>query len=84
MTIELDPEHERLIAQAIQAGLIQNVEEALDVALETLRGRLEGGAASGGSARQEAVRRMQEFGDKYRLSLGEPITRKLLHEGHRY
>lgn len=84
MTIELNPEHERLIAQAIQAGLIQNVEEALDVALETLRGRLEASAASGGSARQEAVRSMQEFGDKYRLSLGEPITRKLLHEGHRY
>jgi hypothetical protein len=33
--------------------------------------------------RQEAVRRMLEFGDKYRLSLGEPITRESLHEGHR-
>jgi hypothetical protein len=36
------------------------------------------------TARQEAVRRMLEFGDKYRLSLGEPITRELLHEGHRF
>ena len=34
--------------------------------------------------RQEAVRRMLEFGEKYRLSLGEPITRELLHEGHRF
>jgi hypothetical protein len=34
--------------------------------------------------REEAVRRMLEFGDKYRLSLGEPVTRELLHEGHRY
>ncbi len=34
--------------------------------------------------RQEAVRRMIEFGDKYHLSLGEPVTRKLLHEGHRF
>jgi hypothetical protein len=33
--------------------------------------------------REEAVRRMLEFGEKYRLTLGEPITRKLLHEGHR-
>jgi hypothetical protein len=33
---------------------------------------------------QEAVRRMLEFGDKYRLSLGESITRELLHEGHRF
>ena len=34
--------------------------------------------------RAEAVRRMLEFGDKHRLSLGEPITRALLHEGHRF
>jgi Arc/MetJ-type ribon-helix-helix transcriptional regulator len=34
--------------------------------------------------RQDAVRRMLEFGDKYQLSLGEPITRELLHEGHRF
>jgi hypothetical protein len=34
--------------------------------------------------RQEAVRRMLEFGDKYCLNLGEPVTRDLLHEGHRY
>jgi hypothetical protein len=33
--------------------------------------------------RREAVRRMLEFGDKYHLSLGEPITRELPHEGHR-
>jgi hypothetical protein len=41
-------------------------------------------AASERTGRQEAVRRMLEFGDKYRLSLGEPITRQLLHEGHRF
>jgi hypothetical protein len=34
--------------------------------------------------REDAVRRMLEFGDKYHLSLGEPITRELLHEEHRY
>lgn len=33
--------------------------------------------------RAEAVRRMLAFGDKHRLSLGEPITRALLHEGRR-
>ena len=35
-------------------------------------------------SRNAAVRRMVEFGEKYRLSLGEPDTRGLLHEGHRY
>jgi hypothetical protein len=39
--------------------------------------------ATGEPARVEAVRRMLEFGERHRLSLGEPITRKLLHEGHR-
>ena len=34
--------------------------------------------------RQDAVRRMIEFGEKYHLDLVEPITRELLHEGHRY
>lgn len=34
--------------------------------------------------RQEAVRRMLEFGDRNHLSLGEPVTRSLLHEGHRF
>jgi len=34
--------------------------------------------------RELAVHRMLEFGEKYRLSLGEPVTRKLLHEGHRF
>ena len=34
--------------------------------------------------REEAVRRMLAFGDKYQLSPGEPITRELLHEGLRF
>ena len=40
MIIELKPEHEQVIAQAIQAGLIHTPNEALDFALETLRGQL--------------------------------------------
>jgi hypothetical protein len=35
------------------------------------------------SRREEAIRRMIEFGDKYHLDMGEPITRQLLHEEHR-
>lgn len=34
--------------------------------------------------RAEAVRKMLEFGDKYRLSRGSAITRADLHEEHRY
>jgi len=34
--------------------------------------------------RVEAVRRMLEFGEKYRLQFDEPVTRALLHESHRF
>jgi len=33
--------------------------------------------------REEAVRRMLEFGDLYHLSLDESVTREVLHERHR-
>jgi Arc/MetJ-type ribon-helix-helix transcriptional regulator len=79
VTINLKPDQEKAIQKAIQAGLIGSVDEFIDTAIEALP-RREGGASS----REDAVRRMQEFGDKYRLSLGEPITRKFLHEGHRF
>jgi hypothetical protein len=78
MTIILKPDQEKAIQQAIQAGLIRSVEEFIDTAIEALP-HSEGGAVS----RKEAVQHMQEFGDEYQLSLGAPVTRKLLHEGHR-
>jgi hypothetical protein len=41
MTITPRPDQEQLIAKAIQAGLIQSAEQALDIAVDTLRDRLE-------------------------------------------
>jgi hypothetical protein len=84
MTIELKPEDTRVIDQAIQAGLIRRPDDVVEVGVETLRSRLEARLARESSARKDAVRRMQEFGDRYQLGLGERITRDLLHEGHRY
>ena len=40
--------------------------------------------ATGQTEREEAVRPMLEFGETYHLTLGEPITRGLLHEGYRH
>ncbi len=89
MTIELKPEETQIIDQAIQAGLIQRPDEIVGMAvktlssrLEALRSRVEQNQAT--ASRYEAVRRMQEFGKTHGLSLGEPITRKLMHDGHRY
>ena len=44
MTIQLEPGHEQVINQAIQAGLIENADEALDIAVDALRGRLKSSA----------------------------------------
>jgi hypothetical protein len=40
MTITPKPEQERILAEAIQAGLIQTPEDALDIALEELQNKL--------------------------------------------
>jgi hypothetical protein len=81
VTLHLRPEIEAgLLAKAQASGM--DVERYLQTLVEQevakpSRTR----AASNG--RQEAVRRMFEFGDKYRLHFGEPITRDSLHECHR-
>jgi len=80
MTIHLSPEQERAIQEAIKSGFVRSIDEFIEVAIAMLP---QPGSQSAGS-RREAVRCMEEFGEKYHLSLGEPITRKLLHEGHRY
>ncbi len=80
MTIELTPEQEQAIQNAIKSGVVRSVDEFIDTAIALLPHPKD----HAGTSRQAAVRGMEEFGEKYRLSLGEPNTRKLLHEGHRY
>ena len=80
MTIQLSPEQERAIQEAIKSGVVRSVNEFIQVAIAMLPHSNEQSEDS----RREAIRRMEEFGKKYHLSLGEPITRKLLHESHRY
>ena len=84
MSLQFKPDQQRLIDQAIRAGLINTASDVVAVGVEILRMRLSASAASSQTARQDAIGRMQEFGDKYRLNLGTPVTRKLLHEEHRY
>ncbi|MFY9691583.1 MAG: hypothetical protein WA369_11710 [Candidatus Acidiferrales bacterium] len=80
MTIELTPEQEQAIQNAIKSGVIRSVDDLIEAAIALLPSPNDHTDGS----RRAAVRRMEEFGDKYHLSLGEPITRKLLHEGHRH
>jgi hypothetical protein len=83
VTLHIKPELEAgLLAKAQASGMA--LEEYLLSLMEDAALPEQGATSPVQSAREEAVRRMLEFGDKYKLSLGEPITRKLLHEGHRY
>jgi hypothetical protein len=81
VTLHLRPEIEAgLLARAHASGM------PLDAYLLSLaeQAAVEGSPEPiGPPGREEAVRRMLEFGEKHRLTLGEPITRSLLHEGHR-
>jgi len=81
MTIKLKPEQEQAVRDAIQSGLFRSVDEFIDNAIAGLPHHL---TPPGAANRKEAVRRMEEFGDQHRLSLGEPVTRRLVHEGHRH
>ncbi len=81
MTIEINqPELEALIQQRLGTGEFGNVEELLTTALS----QLPDDKRFNRNVRREAVRRMKEFGKQTRLGLGEPVTRRFLHEGHRY
>lgn len=79
MTIELKPEQERIIQEQLASGHFKSVEEVLDTALASLPQDPRFDREN----RREAVRRMIEFGERRKLSLGEPVTREFLHEGHR-
>src|SRR5205814_289917 len=79
-TIQISPKHERAIREAIKDGVVSSVDEIIEIALTMLPKPKN----QRKNSRQEAVRRMEEFGKKYHLSTGKPITRAILHEGHRY
>jgi hypothetical protein len=80
ITLNLTPEIEAgLLAQAQASGkspeeyLLSVVEEAVLPAHEA--------NSTAAASRQDAVRRMLEFGEKHHLTLGAPVARQLFHEG---
>lgn len=75
MTIQLNPEQENLIGQAIRAGLIRAAGEVMDVGLETIRRRLAAEPASGTD--MDAEQWSREF---HAWTRGHPTTTPLLSE----
>lgn len=84
MNVTLRPEQERVVGEAISAGLIGTADEVVDVGVETIRQRLESRAVR--SRQQEidaAAERLRNFGDKYHFSLGGLTIKDLVSEGRR-
>jgi Arc/MetJ-type ribon-helix-helix transcriptional regulator len=79
VTIELNPEQERIIQQQLASGHFKSVDEVLDTALASFPHDRRFDREN----RREAVRRMIAFGERRKRSLEEPVTRQFLHEGHR-
>jgi Arc/MetJ-type ribon-helix-helix transcriptional regulator len=79
VTIELKPGQERISQEQLASGHYKSIDEVLDTALASLPHDRRFDREN----RREAVRRMIEFGERRKLSLGEPVTRQFLHEGHR-
>jgi hypothetical protein len=84
VTLHLKPDIEAgLVAQARSSGMALE-DYLLTLVEEAARPGANPAPAAKTGDRAEAVRRMLEFGDRNRLSLGEPMTRAVLHEGHRF
>jgi hypothetical protein len=79
MTIILKPEQEQVLLEAINSGLAQTTNEALDQALDFLRMRLPRHTAPE-TEPAAAVRRLATFGKRHGLSLGDGTIKDLLHE----
>lgn len=83
VTLHLKPEVEAgLLAQAKASGM--GLEEYLLSVVESAAGTAKAREVSAVPSREDAVQRMMDFGNLHRLNLGAPITRALLHEGHRF
>ena len=84
VTLNLKPEVEAGLSARARACGMPLEQYLLSLVESAARPTARNTVAAGHPARVEAVRRMVEFGEKHHLSLGEPITRKLVHEGHRF
>ena len=84
VTLHLKPEVEAGLLARAQANGMPLEEYLLSLVEEAAGPSAQEPDRTVQPAREEAVRRMLEFGEKHHLSLGEPVTRQLLHEGHRF
>jgi len=78
--ITLKPEQEQVLIEAINFGLAETTDEALDQALEALRSRLPQHGSRSDESVAAAARRLATFGKRHGLSLGGIRIKELLRE----
>ena len=81
MTINLTPEQERAIQEAIRSGLVRSVDEFIDSALGALSHR--NGGFDKAKARLAGAR-IREIRKSVQLDLKGMSIRELAHIGHKY
>jgi hypothetical protein len=79
MTITLTPEQEKVVIEAINSGLANSPQDALNQALQALRGRLPQERPVDESV-AAAARRLGTFGKRHGLSLDGMTVKELLRE----
>jgi hypothetical protein len=80
VTLHLKPDVEAGLVARAQASGMALEEYLLSLVDEAALPEIPSSTAARQSTREETVRRMLEFGARHRLSLNEPITRKLHEE----
>jgi Arc/MetJ-type ribon-helix-helix transcriptional regulator len=80
MTIELSPELERIVREAVTSGRYPCAADVLAEALAVWRVRQEQGAIAASEQRQDAIERLKTFGKTHGLSLGGMTIRDLRDE----
>jgi hypothetical protein len=84
VTLQLKPDTEANLLARAQASGMEIEEYVLRVVEQAVASPAENSEYARKCTSGEAVQRMLEFGKKHRLSFGQPISRKILHEGHRF
>jgi hypothetical protein len=85
MTIILRPEQERVLLQAIDSGLAQSTDEALDQALDSLRLRLPQSTVPQVRTREEIRAWLDELAalsDRIPPRPGESFSREMIYRDH--
>lgn len=82
MTINIQPETERLVHEEIQSGHFHSVDEIIIEGVRSWRAK-HGSNQTGPEQRRKAVEDALAFARDKAISLGEISIRDLIHEGHR-